>query len=141
MVKRKLALCLTAILCVGCLAFTCGIFYGRRTVGDSYVIRTERNETGLFALAPVGECEDGTAAPVIGENVQNEMTVVQERLNLNTATSEELQTLPGIGEVLADRIVAYREKNGAFTSIAELLNVEGIGETKYLAIRELIRTS
>ncbi len=49
------------------------------------------------------------------------------RLNLNTATAEELEALPGIGPVLARRIVAYREQNGPFRSVDELLNVKGIG--------------
>ncbi len=49
-------------------------------------------------------------------------------LDLNTATAEELDRLPGIGKVLAGRIVQYRTENGPFQSPEELLNVEGIGE-------------
>lgn len=49
-------------------------------------------------------------------------------LNLNTATSEELDTLPGIGPVLAGRIVEFREKRGGFRRIEELLAIEGISE-------------
>lgn len=47
-------------------------------------------------------------------------------LNLNTATSQQLQALPGIGEVLAERIVSYRNANGAFRTIGDLANVPGI---------------
>ena len=51
-------------------------------------------------------------------------------IDLNTATSEQLQTLPGIGPVLAGRILAYRDEIGNFTSVGQLMNVSGIGEKK-----------
>lgn len=52
-------------------------------------------------------------------------------VNLNTATVEQLQTLPGVGPVLAQRIVDYRTQHGAFRSVAELRNVSGIGDARY----------
>ena len=52
-------------------------------------------------------------------------------LDLNTATAEELDTLPGIGPALAERIVAYRETNGPFEHVEEILEVSGIGEAKF----------
>lgn len=55
-------------------------------------------------------------------------------MNLNTATAEELQALPGIGEVLAQRIVAYREEIGGFQNLEQLLEVNGIGTVKYAGI-------
>ncbi len=59
-------------------------------------------------------------------------------VNINTATVAELKTLPGIGDVLAQRIVDYREAHGAFSSIEELMQVSGIGEKRFAAIRDLV---
>jgi competence protein ComEA len=57
---------------------------------------------------------------------------------INRATASELETLPGVGPVLAARIVAHREKNGPFTEVEDLLQVSGIGESKLAAFRDLI---
>lgn len=60
------------------------------------------------------------------------------KININNASKAELETLPYIGEVLADRIIEYRQKNGRFKSLEEIKNVEGIGEKRYEAIKDLI---
>lgn len=60
------------------------------------------------------------------------------RLNLNTATREELLQLPGIGETKADAILEYRESRGSFTSIEELMNIAGIKEGVFSKIKEYI---
>jgi len=59
-------------------------------------------------------------------------------INLNTATIQQLQTLPGIGPTLAQRIVNFREKNHGFKRIEELLAVPGISEKKWRAIRDKV---
>jgi competence protein ComEA len=59
-------------------------------------------------------------------------------LDLNAATASELEALPGIGPVLAGRILAYRQEMGAFTSVAQLTEVRGIGEKKLEAVRDLV---
>ena len=59
-------------------------------------------------------------------------------ININTASASQLMTLPGIGEVLAQRIVDYREAYGPFPSVAALTNVKGIGEKRLAAIMNLV---
>lgn len=59
-------------------------------------------------------------------------------IDINTATAEELTALPGIGDVLAGRIVSYREQYGFFLSTEELMDVAGISEKKYEAIKEYV---
>ena len=62
------------------------------------------------------------------------------KLNLNNSTAAELETLPGIGRVMAERIVEYRESRGLFRNINEIKNVNGIGDKKFLDIKEFITT-
>jgi competence protein ComEA len=59
-------------------------------------------------------------------------------LDLNRASAAELESLPGIGPSLASAIVQYRDQNGPFLSIDELLNVPGIGPTRLSQLRELV---
>lgn len=60
------------------------------------------------------------------------------KLNINTATAAELSVLTGIGEILAGRIIQYREDNGPYKTVDELLNVNGIGEGKLNKIFDYI---
>lgn len=61
--------------------------------------------------------------------------VLAEKVNLNTATPEQLQSLPGIGPTSAKDIIEYRKKVGKFNRIEEIINVKGIGEKKFLKIK------
>jgi competence protein ComEA len=59
-------------------------------------------------------------------------------INLNTATEADLETLPGIGPALAQRIIDYRTQHGGFHSVDELRNVSGIGDAKFAEIKDLV---
>lgn len=82
--------------------------------------------------------------PVIGEIVstphssENNNSSQSKKININTASLSELTTLKGIGEATAMKIIEYRNKNGLFNSIKDLLNVSGIGESKYKNIKDYI---
>lgn len=56
-------------------------------------------------------------------------------VNLNTANAEQLEKLPGVGPATAKRILEYRQKNGGFKKIEELMNVRGIGEKAFLRMK------
>jgi len=71
-----------------------------------------------------------TAVEVPQEEILPDLTP----LDLNTATVEELRRLPGIGEELAERIVAYREEHGPFEAVEQIMEVSGIGEGKFAAL-------
>ncbi len=59
-----------------------------------------------------------------------------EKININTATAEELDKLDGVGEKIAQRIIQYREEYGAFEVIEDIMKVSGIGEKKFAAMKD-----
>jgi len=74
--------------------------------------------------------------------VEVEQAEAQKALvNINTATADELTTLPGVGPATAARIIEYREKNGGFKKVEDLMNVRGIGEKTFLRLKPLVTVS
>lgn len=119
----KLAIGFTAAIVI----FTSGYFLGKSS-GREILI----TQSSAQSVIP----DSGTALPVFSGE-----TAVQEsygKININTATAEELSALQGIGETLSVRIIEYREEHGDFSSIEEIMKVNGIGESKFLSIKDYI---
>lgn len=98
-------------------------------------ILAQKRKRPLTALSIV---ENGVKEQFTLKEVE-QMLKEERRININKADREEIETVPGIGKVLAERIVEYREYNGPFYSEKDLLQVGGIGEKKLEGIREYIR--
>ncbi len=80
--------------------------------------------------------------PLLTESTEAETTLPQPTISfpihINRADKEEFQALPGIGDVLAQRIVDYRAEHGSFSALEDLMNVEGIGKKRFEMILDLI---
>lgn len=111
-------------------------------------------EMGLIVLVATGILASGiamyvprlihhhppTAIPVILPSVRVIVPTFLDsppKVDINTAGIDELATLPGIGNVLAQRIVAYRKEHGLFHTIAELANVSGVGDSVIAKVSDL----
>lgn len=94
-------------------------------------------EDGMKIYVPSinDEADLGSVTSSSGVSESNKKVL---KVNINTATSEELQKLPGIGESIANRIITYRKENGKFKDIEDLKNVSGIGEAKFNNIKSYI---
>ena len=77
---------------------------------------------------------DGKVIQETAPAVETVEVTVNDMINLNTASKEELMLLDGIGEKMAERILAYREENGPFAKVEDIQNVKGIGEKTYAKI-------
>ena len=79
--------------------------------------------------------EPGQSIITSAETEENEKDV---KVNINTANKEKLETLPGIGETTAQKIIDYREENGKFKNIEDIQNVSGIGDAKFNSLKDKI---
>lgn len=124
MKKQRLSILLAVTVLFA--AFTAGFFLGRN------------GSHGSVSVSVPAAMQTVPAETTLPAQTMQETQRVAYPIDINTADADTLSALPGIGQVLAKRIIAYREENGAFSSTAELLNVEGIGEKRMEAILDLI---
>ena len=97
------------------------------------MFRTFLSIVALSAFALAQPCP--AAAAQTSANAQTAKRETAPIINLNTASVKDLELLPGIGVKTAELIIAYREKNGPFKKIEELMNVQGIGEKSFLRLK------
>ncbi len=79
-----------------------------------------------------------TANAAMNSAKPGKTTLPVHRINLNTASQEELDKLPGVGKGTAEQIVAYRTRHGKFTTVDELKNIKGIGERKFKTLQQFV---
>ena len=115
------------VLTVLFITFTLAYFIGRNSV--KAVITTQN----AAQPAPAQSTSGQEAA-----QAQNAQIMEQPRVNLNTATAEDLEELPGIGPKLAERILVWREENGGFLSVEQLMDINGIAEGKFEEIKDFV---
>lgn len=92
-----------------------------------FLVGRNSNRSSITVISPSAVSNDTT-----------DPTVATGKININTASVDELTLLPGIGHTLAQRIVDYRNTFGRFRTTSDLINVEGIGDQKLLSLLDYI---
>ena len=112
-------------------AFVLGFFAGRNLT---------RTPVQIQPLPVTSEASVATTAATASETDEQttDTSEVSFPININTATAQQLEALPGIGPAYAQRIIDYRDTHGPYTSPSQLLNISGIGEKRLAAIWDYI---
>lgn len=110
------------------------IVYSYDQVANFKQIKEDELVVQTFCKEGINEVENDACI----EESEKEEANTSEKISINQATKEELMTLEGVGEAKAQSIIAYREENGPFEKLEDLLNVSGIGENLFATIKENI---
>ncbi len=124
-----------------------GTMDGADTIGLNMARQVDDGEQIVVGIAPAkgqpsvlgSSVSSGSPAPTPGKTPGPARPGRAEVINLNTATEQQLDTLPGVGPVTAAAIVAWRQANGKFTSVDQLAEVDGIGPARLEKLRPLVR--
>lgn len=122
--KKHIIPILTTVIAVT-FAFLSGLFFGRKISNPPVQVSAVISEGPVMV----------TGQPKSQETVLPE---IHYPIDINTASLDEIMSLPGIGEVLAQRIIDYRSAFGPFSSPEDLMNISGISEKRYETIKEYI---
>ena len=105
-----------------------------RVKDEEHYIIPKIGEAKQEDLKDVNNTKDIENTKIKNENTAKDSS----KININTATLEELDKLPGVGEATANKIISHREENGQFKTIEDIKNVNGIGDKKFEKMKELI---
>ena len=112
------------------------------SAAGGFLAEAEKSQINLAALLEDGEKLDipfiEGASPVLGTPVPVFFTSTTELVNINTASPDEIDALPGVTTPAAQRVIEYREQNGPFLNIEDIINVQGIGAGTFERIKDQI---
>ena len=120
------------------VVFAAGMYIGNLSVGEGIYVKTEKSAEADYTVGSGTEQDKAINDDSYVESKKLSENTASDKININTAGIEELVELPGIGETLAQRIVDYRKEHGRFDTIGDIMDVKGIGEAKFNAIKDLI---
>ncbi len=151
----KVPMMKSLLIKLGMLAMTMGVVFWIGWQAPRLSVNRGGPVAGTEAVprptATVGEEEKGAEARSSGKfsgvkipfaaKTKHSAATQRGLLDLNRAAAEDLESLPGIGAVLAQRVIAYRKSVGGFQTVEELRNVKGIGSKKFDRIKQLVRVA